>query len=62
MKDLIGTWLIEDTYIEPATKFIVTQTDRIFGKLGDAIDNYIRHKNTQQFRITFYSADDVTSP
>lgn len=61
MKDLIGTWLISDTYVDTETKLLLTQTDRFYGKLGDAIENYIRHKNTQDFRVQFYSDKEETS-
>jgi len=59
LKDLIGTWLVEDTYVDSETKFLITQTNRVYGKLHDAMDDTIFHKNTQQIKISFYSPENL---
>lgn len=61
MIDLEGTWLVEDTHVDPSTGFLLTETSRVYGDLRDAFEGTLFHRNTQQVKISFYSPDDLTN-
>lgn len=61
IKELKGTWLISDSYKDDETGFLVTDVERFFGTLSEAIEETYHHKVTQDLRFQYYSAEDKTS-
>lgn len=52
MNELKGKWLVEDSYTDKKTGFLITETEELEGTLSDVMNSYAHHFTTSQLRFT----------
>lgn len=56
-----NTWLVAFTYVDPKTKFVLTESHLVYGTFRDAFEETLFNKDSFDIRITRYSPKDETS-